>query len=46
MKSTKKPTPRVVSNKPLPAVGSEPVVSAQIGGVGNHKGTTDYKKGK
>jgi hypothetical protein len=45
-KSTKKTTPRVVSTKPLPAVGSQVAESALVGGIGNRKGAVDYKKGK
>lgn len=46
MKSKKKPTPRVVSTKPLPAAGSQPTLSAMIGGVGNKMGAENLKKGK
>jgi hypothetical protein len=44
-KSTKKLTPRVVSTKPLPAVGSKVEESAKIGGVSNRTEQTNYKKG-
>lgn len=45
-KSTKKLTPRVVSTRPLPTIGSQPTESALVGGVGNKKGPINYKKGK
>lgn len=45
-KGSKKTTPRVVSTKPLPAAGSQPGMSAMIGGVGNRMGAENLKKGK
>ena len=45
-KTGKKTTPRVVSTKPLPAAGSQPGMSAMIGGVGNRMGAENLKKGK
>jgi hypothetical protein len=45
MKSTKK-TSKLESTKPLPAVGSQPDLSAKIGGVGNEPQIENWKKGK
>jgi hypothetical protein len=48
MLKRKKPTPRVVSTKPLAGAGSQPDLSAKIGGIGNtpKDATKNYPKGK
>ena len=45
-KTGKKMTSRVVNTKALPAAGSQPQMSAMIGGIGNKMAAENLKKGK